>query len=188
MPIDTGLLNQATLVNGDDDLFEIVNGERIEIASMGAYAGTVASILVHLLNQFALPRKLGWAVSEVLFDLGPGLNERRPDVAFIRLERWNSMTERPQGDPRAWKVVPNLAVEVVSPTNSAEEVETKVLECFTAGVTQVWVIYPRLQRAHVYDSPTNARILTREDLLESTLVLPGFQLLLGDLFDALPPL
>ncbi|MFO0967301.1 MAG: Uma2 family endonuclease [Gemmataceae bacterium] len=172
----------------DVDYFEVVNGFRVAIAPMGAFAGTVASLLVSYLNQFALPRKLGWAISEVLFDLGAGRNQRRPDLAFIGRERWQRMERRPAVDPPAWRVVPNLAGEVVSPSNTAAEIETKLLEYFDAGVEIVWVLHPVLRRFYVYDSPTSARVLTSDDVLDGGCVLPGFQLRLADFFDAMPPL
>src|SRR5436309_2758458 len=61
-----------------DALFEVVNGERREIPRMGALAATIASFLVTHLNMFAWPRKLGFAVAEVMFQLQAGRPQRRP--------------------------------------------------------------------------------------------------------------
>jgi Uma2 family endonuclease len=182
----TALLPQPAL-NGAE-LYEVIDGKRVEISPMGAYAGTAASVLVFYLNQFAFPRDLGWAVSEVMFDLGPGRNKRRPDVAFISAQRWQQIPDRGQDDPPAWKVVPNLGVEVISPSNTWEAMEGKILEYFEAGMQLVWVIFPRLQRVYVYESSTTPRVLTRKDVLDGGPVLPGFQLALAEFFDRLPPL
>jgi Uma2 family endonuclease len=75
-----------------------------------------------------------------------------------------------------------LAVEVVSPGDLLEELLDKLDEYFRAGVSLVWVIFPRLRLAYIYDSLTRVRILTREDHLEGGNVLPGFKLPLVELF------
>lgn len=152
---------------------------------MGAFAASFASILVHFLNQFALPRKSGCAFSEVLFDFGPGRNKRRPDVAFVAWDRWTEDPPDPAQDPSSWKVIPNLAVEVISPNNKAEEIENKVVEYFQAGVDRVWVIYPRLKRVYVYTSAKNPKVLELDDELDGDGFLPGFQLKVADIFAAL---
>ncbi len=58
----------------------------------------------------------------------------------------------------------------------------KVAEYFVAGVTVVWVIYPKCQQVHVYESLTDVRGLTRADDLDGGTVLPGFRLPLTELF------
>jgi Uma2 family endonuclease len=63
-------------------------------------------------------------------------------------------------------MVPDLAIEVVSPNNSADEVQDERLEYFRAGVSVVWVIYPRQREVHVYTSPTSVTILTAEQELD----------------------
>ncbi|MBL8799356.1 MAG: Uma2 family endonuclease, partial [Planctomycetia bacterium] len=108
---------------------------------------------------------------------------RRPDGGFVSYKRWSR--ERPipeRGD--AWEVVPNLAVEVVSPHDLVEELFTKLDEYFRAGVEQVWVAYPNHTLIQVFDSLTQVRGLTRNDTLEGGSVLPGFQLPLASLFQA----
>jgi Uma2 family endonuclease len=80
-------------------------------------------------------------------------------------------------------VVPNLAVEVVSPTDRVDALMDKVAEYFHAGVECVWVVLPSQQQVHVYESPTSVRILTRADTLRGEPLLPHFQLQLAALFD-----
>jgi len=165
-------------------LYEIVNGERREIPHMGALAGAIASVLVYYLNGFAVEHKLGLAMMEVLFRLRPGRPSRRPDIAYVSFERWH-LTTPPTTDPPEFDLAPNLAVEVVSPSNAAEEIEDKIQEYFDAGVELVWVIYPRHRRIYVYDSPTHNRILVETDELDGGKVLPDFRLRIADLFAAL---
>jgi Uma2 family endonuclease len=76
--------------------------------------------------------------------------------------------------------VPDLAVEIISPSNSAEEMERKIAEYFLAGALRVWVVYPETARLYAYDSPTSVRILTRDDVLVDEAILPGFRLNLAE--------
>jgi Uma2 family endonuclease len=106
-------------------------------------------------------------------------------VAFVPYARWPRT--RPVPDTNAWDVLPDLCVEVVSPTDAAEELRDKITEYFQSGVRLVWVVYPRHQVVDVYDGPTRVRILTRADALDGGPVLPGFQLPLAELFPAEEP-
>lgn len=105
---------------------------------------------------------------------------RRPDVAFVPYSRWSR--NRPIPDTNAWPVLPDLCVEVVSPTDRAEEVREKVAEYFEAGVRLVWVIDPRAQLIDVYESASQVRTLHRSDRLDGGVVVTGFQVPLADLF------
>ena len=166
----------------EEPLFEIIDGERVEITPMGAFACVLANRLAFHLNAHAWPKDLGEAVVEVLFHLAlPVDRNRRPDVAFISYERW-SKNRVMDPDVNAWDVVPNVAVEVVSPTDSAEELLHKTREYFQSGVENVWVIYPREAIIHVYASFASIRVLTRDDVLDAVPILPAFRLPLKELF------
>ena len=167
-----------------DALFEMVDGQRREIPRMGALAATIATFLATYLNIFAWPHKLGFAVVEAMFQLPAGRPQRRPDVAFVGAERWRASSP-PANDPSAWDVVPTIAAEVVSPSNTAEGIEEKLQDYFSAGVQLVWVIYPVIRRVYVYESLTQVHILTATDALEGGDGLPGFRLPLADLFAGL---
>jgi Uma2 family endonuclease len=169
-----------------DSLYEIVDGEQREIAPMGALAGTLATFLAGYLNAFAAPRKLGAAVVEVLFTLKKG-RSRRPDVAFVTLDRWQSMPSL-KDDPAEMPFPPNLAVEAISPSNSAGEVEEKIIEYFDAGVSLVWIIHPVPRRIYVHRSPTDVQLLGESDELDGGAVLPGFRLKISELFAAIDAL
>ena len=84
-------------------------------------------------------------------------------------------------------MIPDLAVEIVSPTNYASKVITKVNDYFRYGVKCVWVVYPIEQQVYVYESPTSVQILTRAGTLECPTILPGLQLPLAQLFEADTP-
>src|SRR5438094_7652916 len=154
-----------------DALYEFIDGEWKEIPRMGAIAAFLASILVTELNNFARPNRLGIAMSEVLFRLAPGGPARRPDVAFVAYDRW-PYTSPPEDDPAALDIVPNLAVEVNSPTNTFNEISGKVRDYFFDGVQLVWVVVPLHRMVYVYESPEQARILSENHELNGGTVLP----------------
>lgn len=164
-----------------DALYEFVDGQWRETPRMGALAGFLASILVSEINAFARPKRLGLAMSEVLFRLAPEGPARRPDVAFVASDRWPYTTPLEE-DPPAFDIVPNLAVEVNSPTNTLDEILFKIRDYFFAGVQLVWVVAPRVRLVYVYESPEDVRVLSEKRELDGGAVLPGFRLPLADFF------
>jgi Uma2 family endonuclease len=172
----------------DDDLYEVVDGLRVEVPPMSSYAAKIATRLATRLNIHAEREHLGEAIVESLFQL-PLANDksrnRRPDVAFVTYQRWPAGRPQPVDD-NAWDVVPDLTVEVVSPHDLSEDLLSRVLEYFQAGVRLVWVIYPKLRTIHVFETPTSIRVVPEADILDGGPVVPGFSMALSLLFDPLP--
>jgi len=176
----------APPIAGDAPLYEIIDDQRVELPPMSIYAVRVASRLVSKLNEFGSANNLGEAVSEGLFRLPLARpRNRRPDVALVTYQRWPKNRPVPETD-NAWDVVPNLAVEVVSPGDLMDELMDKLDEFFQAGVELVWIIYPRHRLVYVYTSLTQVSGLTRTDTLDGGKVLHGFQLPLASLFQESP--
>jgi Uma2 family endonuclease len=167
-------------MSADEPLFEIIDGQRVELPPMGANESWLASYLATLINNFAMTN-IGKAGTETLFDLQIGRN-RRPDVAFVRYDRWPRRRPIPPGD--AWTVVPNLAAEIISPSNTVDEVLDKLADYFRAGVQLVWVISPPHRQVYVYTSPKLVQVLDKDDTLEGGEVIPGFTLPLATLFES----
>ena len=118
---------------------------------------------------------------ELLFRIdAEGKLKRRPDLAFVSARKWPVGRRVPKGE--AWDMVPDLAVEVVSASNTAQEVIQKVVDYLAAGSRLVWVVYPDLKQVHVYTDLTSARILTEPAELDGSDVIPGFRLSLTELF------
>lgn len=164
-------------------LWEFVNGEWKETPRMGFLATLLASKLHRHLAAFGEENQLGHAVVEGLFRLHPNGPARRPDLAFVSYDRW-PFTIPMTADPAALPVVPNLAVEVNSPTNTLDEIHDKVHEYLFHGVQLVWVILPRQRYVYVHESPEEVRGLTDKRELDGGVVLPGFRLPLTRVFDA----
>jgi Uma2 family endonuclease len=172
--MNTAVLQQpasasTTLGIGDDELYEIIDGDRVRKPPMSVFAVWMAFRLAKLLDNFHLPAPIN--------------RDRRPDVAFVSYERWGKDRPMPATDD-AWDVIPNLAIEVVSPTNRVEELEQKIAEYFRAGVQLVWVVHPTRSKVHVYQSPTQITVLSKNDVLDGGMVVPGFRLVLAELFTA----
>jgi Uma2 family endonuclease len=173
--------NAVALLVQDEPLYEIVDGQRVDVPPMSVYTTWLASRLHGLLWPYVEEHGLGTCVMEMLFILDAERNlRRRPDVAFVSAERWPLDREIPTtGD---WAIVPDLAVEVISPNDIFQDVLTKLHEYFQYGVQLVWAVVPEAQQVYVYDSPTQVRILTGRDTLTGGKLLPDFHLPLARLF------
>jgi Uma2 family endonuclease len=164
-----------------DDLYEIVDGKRIQLNNSPLGAWIVSKFAFPLAN-FVQAHQLGWTISHALFHLPAPINrDRRPDIAFVSYERWARNRPLSLTDD-AWDVIPNLTTEVVSPSDTVQELQQKIHEYFRAGVELVWVVYPVHSKIHVYQSPTQITVLSRGDVLDGGTVVPGFKLPLMVLF------
>ena len=182
----TGVFDLDTLTPAHLDpdaarFYEVVDGQIVENPPMGARESILASFLLALIDPIARSSRLGRVVTETLFWIDRASKlKRRPDVAFVSAKRWSLKREVP--DTESWDVVPDLTIEVISKSNSANAVAGKIEEYFDAGVKLVWVIYPVTSKIYVYDSPTRVRILQLGDELDGEGVIPGFRVPLSTLF------
>lgn len=163
------------------DHYEVVDGVVRELPPMGVRESILANMVLRLLDAWCTSRKAGLAVSEVLFQLdAEGNLQRKPDVAFLSKRQLAGMTEVP--DVPAWPISPTLAVEVVSPTNTMNEIVDKICDYFAHGVERVWIVLPKRKLVQVYDGPSSVRSLTTGEILKDDVILPGLEIPLDDLF------
>ena len=168
----------------DDALYEVVGGVRVELPPMATRASYIKTELGFHLTNRAKAGRLGRVDVEGLFLIPrPDDTSRRPDVAFVSYQRWARETALPEG--AAWPIVPDLAIEVVSPNDHAEAALDKIREYFEAGVRQVWAVYPELRVIHVFESFTTIRVVAGDGVLEGGEVVPGFRLPMATLFEDL---
>jgi Uma2 family endonuclease len=166
----------------DLPLFEMVDGQKVEMPPMSYFATLLGTRLVCELGFFLKHHNLGHAANETIFHLPSPVNRnRRPDLAFVSYARWPKDREKDKVK-NAWDVVPNIIGEIVSPNDDAKELMDKLDDYFKVGVEIVWVIYPELAMVYVYESLTQVHGLTRNDTLDGGKVLQQFQLPLKDLF------
>ncbi|MEX2175360.1 MAG: Uma2 family endonuclease [Pirellulaceae bacterium] len=167
----------------EDRLCELVDGILVEKA-MGAYESMLGVEIASLLRNWVKPRKLGTILgADGLLKLAPGL-VRIPDVAYFAMEKF------PTGRfPRAkiLPLAPDLAVEVLSDSNTKKEMAEKLSDYFTAGARLVWYVDSKAQQVQVFTDPTHSQMVKVDQFLDGGEVLPGFALNLRELFAELPP-
>jgi Uma2 family endonuclease len=162
-------------------LYELVDGILVEKA-MGFAESFIAAVLLKFLGNYLDKNDLGIVSGEAgTLRLAAGL-VRIPDVAFIS---WNRLPGRKVPRTPIPSLVPDLTVEVLSPSNTPREMTRKIGEYFDAGVLLVWLIDPAARVVTVFTSPRQSCVLNEADTLGGGEVLPGFVLVLRDFFGQL---
>ena len=162
----------------EDRLFELVDGVLVE-KIMGAKESLVACILIRLLGNYLDRNPLGVVLGEAgMLQLRPRLI-RIPDVSFIS---WDQMPSGEFPTKPVPNLYPDLAVEVLSPSNSAAEMTLKIADYFAAGSQLVWLIDLETKTVEVYTAPGECRRVKASQSLDGGAVLPGFKLPLKELF------
>ncbi len=172
------------------DRYEVVFGDIRGWRPMSSYAVKVANRLSHAVNRFLDANDLGECEVEggYRIPLAEDANRNRiPDWAFVGYERWPK--DRPHSYTGNFRdVVPDIAAEVVSPTDPADELLVKVREYLRGGVRLVWVVYPAAREVHAYrPGSRDVRVSFAADELDAGDVLPGFRTAVGPLFPLTEP-
>ncbi|MHB1560627.1 MAG: Uma2 family endonuclease [Isosphaeraceae bacterium] len=165
----------------DDEkrLCELVEGTLVE-KPMGFEESEIAMLIGTALTVFVRPRKLGSVTgADGTIKLFAGL-VRIPDVAFTSRDR---LPGRKRVRVALPQMAPDLAVEVLSKSNTLAEMRRKVGEYFAAGVRLVWIVDPKKRTARVYTAVDQSVLLDEHQSLDGGDVLPGFRLALKDLFE-----
>jgi Uma2 family endonuclease len=175
----------APVAGDDQPLFEIIDGQVVELPPMSILASRVASRLIGKLGAYLENNPLGEALTETLVRLPmPADRNRRPDVAFVTAQRIAEAPPQP-GSDNAWDIVPELMVEVISPHDLTEEIMERLGDYWAAGARLVWVVYPTQRLVYVYQSLRQVRILGEADELDGGEVLPGLRIPIASLFAGL---
>lgn len=157
-----------------DRRLEYIGGEIIEVVS-NTYASAVASLISYWLNHYIIQHKSGYVTGA---DGGYIVAGERyiPDVAFISKVRQPTLSDRPYNP-----LAPDLAVEVLSPSNDPRTMRLKVANYLTAG-TVVWIVDPERKSVEIYTPGQTAYTAGFHDVLDGGSVLPGFSLAVRDIF------
>ena len=167
------------LVEGDK-LVELVDGTLVE-KPVGWIESRIAMALAVALGNFITPRRLGYlAGADGTLRMKSG-RVRLPDISFV------SVDDVPGGILPAEPIPelpPTLAVEVVSESNTAEEMRQKTMEYFESGARLVWLVYPKTRSIAVFDQPAAepARVVTDGDVLDGGEAVPGFTVEVSEVF------
>ena len=171
-----------------EDLLLMPDGERYELIDgipkergMGMKSSRVSGLLLTALNVHITPVNLGRAYpAQAGYRCFPGRPRtvRYPDVSFISIARMPD-----DADPDGFCIIaPDLAVEVVSPNDEFEEVETKIGEYRSAGVSLIWIVSPISRTVMIRRLDRTCAELDETGTLSGEGVVPGFQVKVADLF------
>lgn len=166
------------LPQSENTRYELDEGTLVIAPSPTWWHNDIRDFIANRLREFVRPRRLGRVTVETEFRLSDATT-RTPDVAFLTLERFRTIeTHR---SPVSCS--PDLAVEIISPANTAEDTVKKIHQFLEAGCHAVWIIYPGLRRAEVH-TQQGVEHLRDSDVLRNETLLPGFSLILADVLDA----
>lgn len=160
----------------DGRSYELIRGELIELSGASFEHNTILMRLLFLLEMHLHRDRRAVAIPETQFSLG--VERPQPGVAVL------SAAKMAQVDRHAVPVqaVPDVTVEIVSPSEIAVRLDEKVRLYLEAGVAEVWVVYPAPRHVQVH-TQDGMRRLSANDMLESAAV-PGFAVRVSDLFAA----
>ena len=145
----------------------------------GAKHGAVIDELETRISYFVRENKLGKVfAAETGFILAEG-TVRGIDISFVGNEK---ITEFGIPD-KFFPVAPDLAIEVISPGNTFDEIQDKIEEYIIAGTKLVWIVYPKQKMIHIYRQNNLIKILRENDTLEGEDILPNFQVKLSEIFN-----
>lgn len=175
-----GQATEADLVyyqEHEDRLFELVDGTLIE-KTMGSHESHVVGKIFLVIANFLEQHPLGIALPadgqlKIRCDA-----IRVPDVSFISKER---VLNSDFGRQNIASMSPNLAVEVISTSNSRREMDSKLKEYFATGSEEVWYVYPKTHELHQFTSAETQQVWRSAATL-TTRLLPGLELKLAEIF------
>jgi Uma2 family endonuclease len=162
-----------------DSRRELVRGEVVETMPPGGKHGAIAVVLAMIFRLWAQQSAGGYVGVESGYILRRNPDTvRGPDVSYIRAERLPA-----QGIPEGfWTLAPDVAIEIVSPGETADTVRENIHDFLQAGTPLVWLVYPRTQEVVVHTADGLARTYSGDDLLAFPDILPGFSCKVAELF------
>ena len=169
-------------LNMPDDGFrhELIMGELVEMPPPGQYHAEIGSIVDGSLGPHVRGARIGKVYTEYGYILSFGPDTvRAPDLSFISRERLEAI-----GETRGyWPGAPDLAIEIISPSDRYTDVADKVQEWLDAGARMVVVINPRNRTVEIHRSNGDVEILAEGDTLDGAEVVPGWRIAVAEIFD-----
>jgi Uma2 family endonuclease len=158
----------------DEFRYELDEGELLTLTRPGVNHGRIERRLIVALQSYFDLHPIGEVLgSDVLFMLGP-TTKRAPDVSVLL---------RSVGDVKDIPGAPELAIEILSPSNTARAMRRKIGQYFASGCRLVWVVNPKTRSVDVWDSPGGVtRTIRESEALTAPELLPGFTLPVARLF------
>ena len=164
-----------------DRIVELVEGEIIEMSKPSGLHGQITFLLSLKIGNYVVDNGLGIvtaAETGFILERNPDSGDtiRGLDIAFISSERGPRVLP-----DRLMDIAPDLAVEVISPSNDAADIRRKIGQLLEAGTALVWIIYPDLRIVDIHRRD-GAITLNAADTLSGGDVLPGFEVPVSDIF------
>lgn len=163
---------------GDTRRTELVRGELIEMSPVGGRHACLVARLLHWMYQYAIGKKMGAVGTEWGFVLARDPDVvRAPDIAFVAAARVAGAESE-----GFFAGAPDLAVEVLSPSDKASDIQAKTRDYLVAGARLVWVIDSETQTVTIYRPSGEAHVYSGSDEVSGEAILPGFSFRCADLF------
>ena len=182
------MTQQKTLMTADeffefccrsDGRYELVRGDVIELAPANDEHGEISINIGTAFNNYSRQSGVGRTRSETGYRLEQNPDTvRGPDISFVLLPRGPEVTLT----RRFVAGAPDIAVEVVSPSNTAAGMAHKVTEYLAAGSQRVWVTYATTRSVVVHRADGTTITYTGDDVITDEELLPGFSLPLAEIF------
>lgn len=158
---------------------ELINGEMIDVPAPSPIHAYIADEIFAALRQHVKQHHLGYAFSDSVSYTLSNHDVLIPDASYVSKSRQPTLPDR-------FTIAPDLAVEVVSPSNRPRELLDKVETYLQHGTQVVWVVYPDERVVDVYklsdDGTLNLRKIDHDAILDGNSVLPDFSLNIQDIF------
>mgnify|MGYP001267636373 CR=1 FL=1 len=188
-PVRLGMPLDEFLAQSSAQPFELIDGERIDKMPTAAEHAMVIRMLLMLLYGHVIARQLGEVFAEATFIL-PNREDpnwvkgsRTPDLMFYSAERFATyISAEADWRARPFALVPDLVIEVISPTDTYSAVSAKVDVYLRDGVRLIWIVDPQRRKAAVHTPGQPMQQLDEGNTLSGGEIIPGFTLLLADLF------
>jgi Uma2 family endonuclease len=162
----------------DGQKYELVDGE-VVVSPTGMHHAEIVTNIVYILATFLHDHPIGKVYGDNVGLIFPNGNLRSPDVSFVRMEK----LPEAKSPVTFGKLVPDFAVEVLSPDDRPRLVADKIGEFLESGVLLVWVVDPKTQTVTAYRSLSNIQQFTSTDTISAEPVLPGFTCLVSRFFN-----
>lgn len=184
MPLTVADFDALTeLPENAEKRFELYHGEAIEVDRPSPLHAIIVAILTRFLGNFVATAQSGYVIGDGCLFYLPNGDVFIPDASYVSFARQPAL-------PARFSIAPDLAIEVVSPSNRHREILNKVESYLMCGTVLVWVVYPEEQIIDSYQHGENGTFILRKhttaDTLNGDLVLPGFRLSVKDVFPPQP--
>jgi Uma2 family endonuclease len=153
---------------------ELSNGELVIVPPPKFVHQKLSRRLYNALHVYLERTGTGEVWAEAGFQLGPA-TIRQPDVAVV-------LDHRRAPDDEWLRGAPDIAIEVLSPANSAEDIELKISQYLSSGAKSVWIVSPKARQVRIYRADGTHRLLAEPEALTGETIVPGFALSLTELF------